>query len=36
MELEEIFGEDDFDGDAHKEVWLEDPPGRVCGRTSSA
>jgi propane monooxygenase small subunit len=25
MELEEIFGEDDFDGDAHKDVWLEDP-----------
>lgn len=25
MELEEIFGEDEFDGDAHKEVWLEDP-----------
>jgi len=25
MELEEIFGEDEFDGDAHKDVWLEDP-----------
>ena len=25
MELEEIFGEDHFDGDVHKNVWLEDP-----------
>jgi propane 2-monooxygenase small subunit len=25
MELEEIFGEDEFDGKIHQQVWLEDP-----------
>ena len=37
MELEETFGEDEFDGDVHKDVWLEDPAWQAArARTSSA